>query len=45
VLKSLGLAGLVLINAKGNPRIGQWQRNAFAERVARALDPQGKFQL
>jgi glycolate oxidase FAD binding subunit len=44
ILKSLGLAGLVLINAEGDPRIGRWQRNAFAERVARALDPMGKFQ-
>ncbi len=45
ILKSLELAGLVLINAKGDPRIGQRRLNPFAERVARALDPEGKFRL
>ncbi len=42
-LRSLDLAGLVLLNAPGDPRIGRRVSNAFAERVARALDPQNKF--
>ena len=42
-LKALGLAGLVLLNAVGDPRIGHHQTNAFAGRVARALDPHGRF--
>ena len=45
ILKSLALAGLVLVNAQGDPRIGWRQPNPFAERVARALDPEGKFRL
>jgi len=44
-LKTLGLAGLVLVNAQGDPRIGQRRTNPFAERVAHALDPEGKFRL
>jgi len=42
-LKALDLAGLVLLNAAGDPRIGHHRTNAFAERVARALDPHGRF--
>ena len=42
-LKALGLAGLILLNAVGDPRIGHHQTNAFAGRVARALDPHGRF--
>jgi glycolate oxidase FAD binding subunit len=45
ILKSLALAGLVLVNAQGDPRIGWHRTNPFAERVARALDPEGKFRL
>jgi glycolate oxidase FAD binding subunit len=43
VLKAQGLSGLVLIGANGDPRIGKREANAFAERVKRAMDPQGKF--
>ncbi len=43
VLESLDLPGLVLLNADGEPRIGRRTSNPFAERVARALDPHGKF--
>jgi len=42
-LRALDLAGLVLLNAAGDPRIGRHRTNAFAERVARALDPHGRF--
>ena len=43
-LKKLNLHGLVLLNAgAGNPRIGMWTSNPFAERVKRALDPLNKF--
>ncbi|MCS6848059.1 MAG: hypothetical protein RMN52_10125, partial [Anaerolineae bacterium] len=42
-LKALDLAGLVLLHAPSDPRIGRRASNAFAKRVIRALDPQGKF--
>jgi hypothetical protein len=42
-LKQMGLQGLVMLNATGDPRIGWREANAFAARVKRALDPQGKF--
>ena len=42
-LKALDLAGLVLLNGAGDPRIGRQRMSVFAERVARALDPHGRF--
>jgi glycolate oxidase FAD binding subunit len=43
-LKEMNLQGLVLMNAgAGNPRLGVWPSNAFADRVKRALDPLNKF--
>lgn len=42
-LKALDLAGLVLLNAPGDPRIGRRASTPFAERVIRALDPHSKF--
>ncbi|MDW8350443.1 MAG: FAD-binding protein [Anaerolineae bacterium] len=43
LLTALDLAGLVMLNALGDPRIGRRVSHPFAERVARALDPQHKF--
>jgi glycolate oxidase FAD binding subunit len=43
-LKNLKLQGLVMMNAPaGDPRLGVWQSNSFAERVKQALDPMNKF--
>lgn len=43
-LKQVNLQGLVLLNAPaGDPRLGVWQSNPFADRVKRALDPLNKF--
>lgn len=43
-LKDLKLQGLVMMNAgAGDPRLGLWQSNPFAERVKRAIDPLNKF--
>lgn len=42
-LRRLGLAGLILTNAAGDPRIGATSTNEFARRVKRALDPRGCF--
>jgi glycolate oxidase FAD binding subunit len=42
-LKHLKLQGLAMMNAGGDPRLGAWTTNPFAERVKRALDPMNKF--
>lgn len=43
-LRNLKLQGLTMLNARaGDPRLGIWQTNPFAERVKRALDPLNKF--
>ena len=42
-LQSQGLAGLILLNATGEPRIGKRSRNAFTDRAKQALDPHNKF--
>jgi glycolate oxidase FAD binding subunit len=43
-LKDLKLQGLTMMNAQaGDPRLGLWHTNPFAERVKRALDPMNKF--
>jgi hypothetical protein len=42
-LKQMDLQGLIMLNTTGDPRIGQREANAFAARVRKALDPQGKF--
>ncbi|PJF48724.1 MAG: FAD-binding protein [Chloroflexi bacterium] len=42
-LRSLDLAGLILLNAPDDPRIGRRTGHPFAERVIHALDPQNKF--
>lgn len=43
-LKDLKLQGLIMMNTDaGDPRIGLWQTNPFADRVKRAIDPMNKF--
>ena len=43
ILGELGLSGLVVLGAPGQPLIGRQTGAAFASRVKRALDPMGKF--
>ncbi|MDA2930894.1 FAD-binding protein [Acidobacteria bacterium AH-259-O06] len=43
ILNSLDLAGLVLVGSPGRSRLGTRTGEAFAQRVKKALDPQGRF--
>jgi len=43
LLRDQGLSGLTFFAAPGGARIGLRERNLFAERAKRALDPEGKF--
>ncbi|MDR5710043.1 MAG: FAD-binding protein [Armatimonadota bacterium] len=43
MLVELGLAGLCVLGPPGRGKLGEWEGEAFARRVRRALDPHGKF--
>jgi glycolate oxidase FAD binding subunit len=43
LLGSLDMEGLVVLGPAGRPRLGRRSGQSFAQRIKKALDPQGKF--